>query len=139
MAGRKTNTEKIEELTKLTSDLDSRLKVQEETIRWLSEALKKGTDTTTEHGLKIVSVEEKLVVLVDFKRCVDTVSTIQQDLVALRKDVENLQKWKDELKKEKDESSRRRWAFGPNIVGALISGIISLLVALLVVSLNRRP
>ncbi|SRR6266498_2109740 len=139
MAGGKTNTTRIEQLEDFTKNLVSRLDVHDETLKWITEGLKKGAEVTAEHGLKIVSFEQKFVVLVDFNKYVESVSAIQRDLVAFRKDLESLQKWKEDLKKEKDESSRRRWAFGPNAVGALISGFISLLVALLVVWLNKRP
>jgi chromosome segregation ATPase len=136
MAGGKTNTTRIEQLEDLMRDLLSRLNVHDETLKWVSESLKKGTDTTAEHGLKIVSVEEKLF-LVDFRKCIDSVTTLQQDLVAFRKDLESLQKWKEELKKEKEEATRRWWSFGPNITAAMISGFITLFGVVLTYLLNR--
>ncbi len=62
---------------------------------------------------------------------------IQWNHIGIKKDVDVLGKWKDELKKERDEAARRIWAFGPNIVGAIISGIISFVTAMLVVWLNK--
>ncbi len=55
----------------------------------------------------------------------------------LQRDFAGLSQWKEELKKEKEETARRLWAFGPNFVAAIMSGIISLLVALLVLWLNK--
>ena len=74
--------------------------------------------------------------LVDLKGTLVTLASIEKDLVAFRKDLESLQKWKDEMKTERDEAARRLWAFGPNLLAAIISGLISLGVALLVVWLR---
>jgi hypothetical protein len=49
---------------------------------------------------------------------------MKTDVALLRKDCEGLQKWKDDLKKEKDEGARRRWAFGPNVVGAIVNVLL---------------
>jgi hypothetical protein len=137
MAGGKTNTTRIEALEELTRDLVSPLNVHDETLKWLSEILRKGAESTEEHSKKIVVFEEKVVVLADFRRCLDTVSAIQQDLVAFRKDLESLQKWKDDQKKEEDETTRRWWSFGPNIAGAIVNVILTAVVAFVVARPSR--
>ena len=125
MAG-KTNTTRIEQLEDLTKNLAARLDVYDVQIKGALEVLQKGTETTAGHTAKIIIVEQQLLVLADFKKCMDTVSTIQQDLVGIRKDLESLRSWKDELKKEKDEWKRRWWAFGPNLSAAIVSAIVAL-------------
>src|SRR5690242_12600900 len=49
----------------------------------------------------------------------------EREQALLKREVEELRKWKDEL-------GRRLWAFGPNIAGAVISGLIAAAVAFLV-------
>ena len=131
MAG-KTNTTRIEDLEELTRNLVSRLNVHDETLKWFSDMLTKGTESADEHGKKIVVFEEKMLVLVDFKNCVAEVGKIREDLIGMKRDIESLGKWKDEQKKEKDETARRFWSFGPNIAAAIVSVLLSALVAFLV-------
>jgi hypothetical protein len=44
-------------------------------------------------------------------------------------EIDELKRWKDDRKKQDEERSRRLWAFGPNIVGAVVSGLIAAVVA----------
>ena len=53
----------------------------------------------------------------------------EKDIALLKRELADIQKWKDEQKKERDEVSRRLWAFGPNLVGAIVSGLIAFVVA----------
>src|ERR1017187_942701 len=53
----------------------------------------------------------------------------EKEIALVKRELEDLKKWKDEQKKEHDEWSRRTWAFGPNVIGAIVSGIIAALVA----------
>jgi chromosome segregation ATPase len=46
----------------------------------------------------------------------------------LERDAESVGKWRDDLKRQRDEWLRRMWAFGPNIVAAIISSITTLFV-----------
>jgi chromosome segregation ATPase len=64
--------------------------------------------------------------------------SVQTELALLKKEIEALQKWKDELKKEKDEHSRRVWAFGPNIVGAIVTVLLSATVSAFVAYFATR-
>jgi hypothetical protein len=73
------------------------------------------------------------------KAGLEKLTVVEKELALLKKDVESLGKWKEDLKKERDESARRLWAFGPNALAAIISGFISLTVALLVAWLTKRP
>ena len=54
---------------------------------------------------------------------------LKRDVVLLRREIEALQKWREDHKKDQDERTRRLWAFGPNLVAALLSGVISATVA----------
>ena len=56
----------------------------------------------------------------------------EKEIALLKREVEDLKQWRAEQKKERDERDRRLWAFGPNVLGALISGLISAVVAYLV-------
>jgi hypothetical protein len=53
----------------------------------------------------------------------------EKEIALLKRDVEELKKWKEDQKKERDEWNRRLWAFGPNVLGAFISGINAAIVA----------
>ncbi len=137
MAGGKNNTQRIETLENQAANMSARLDVHDTQIKGIAEGQKEGTDTTRGQTSKITVIEERLLVLVDLKGSLAIIASIEKDLVALRKDLESLQEWKDELKKEKDEATRRWWSFGPNLSAAVISGIMSLIIALLVVWLNK--
>ncbi len=52
----------------------------------------------------------------------------EKQLALLQREIDDLRRWKDDHKKERDEQNRRLWSFGPNIVGAVISGIVAFLV-----------
>ena len=133
----RTHGERIERLEDLANNFTSRLDVQDERLKSIDEMLKKWVDTSEGHASKLTLIEKQLVVLVDFKPCLDAVQTIQKDLISIRKDVESLGKWKDDFKRERDEASRRRWAFGPNITAAVISGVIAILGIFLSYYLNK--
>jgi hypothetical protein len=49
----------------------------------------------------------------------------ERELAALRREIEELKNWKAETKKQGEEWSRRIWAFGPNLVAAVIGGLIA--------------
>jgi len=53
----------------------------------------------------------------------------EKEMALVKRELEEIKKWREEQKKEHDESQRRLWAFGPNVVGAIISGIIAAAVA----------
>src|SRR5262245_6208539 len=126
MAGGKNNTQRIETLESQAASMSARLDVHDALLEGIDKLLHESADVTTGHIAKITVIEEKLVVLTDIKGSMAVVASIKEDLVAIKKDIENLQRWKEELKREKEEAARRRWAFGPNITAALISGVITL-------------
>jgi predicted RNase H-like nuclease (RuvC/YqgF family) len=53
----------------------------------------------------------------------------EREIALLKREIEDLKRWKDDQKKEREEWGRRLWAFGPNVVAALLSGLISAIVA----------
>lgn len=53
----------------------------------------------------------------------------ERELALAKRELEDLKKWKEEFKREREEHSRRTWAFGPNVVGALVNGVLAALVA----------
>jgi len=56
----------------------------------------------------------------------------EKEIALLKREAEELKRWNEEQKRAREETGRRLWAFGPNAIGALISGMISALVAYLV-------
>jgi len=126
MAGGKNNTQRIENLESHAATLSARLDVFDKMIDGIDKLLEKCSKTTEGHDEQITVIHQQLL-FVDLKQTLATLSSLKEDMVAVRKDIESLNAWRDERKREKDEASRRRWAFGPNIVAALISGAISIL------------
>jgi hypothetical protein len=53
----------------------------------------------------------------------------EKGIALLKREVEELKKWKEDQKKEHDEHGRRLWAFGPNLLAAII-GIIGVFISL---------
>ncbi|MBY0232691.1 MAG: hypothetical protein K2W96_25710 [Gemmataceae bacterium] len=66
-----------------------------------------------------------------FKELADSHTKLKEENIHLKRDVEDLEKWKADKKKQEDEDARRAWAFGPNIVGALIAFVGSLILLLI--------
>ena len=126
MAGGKNNTQRIEALESQAANMSARLDVHDREIKGISEVLKKSADATEGHASKITVIEQQILLL-DLKGALTAITTIEKDLLILRKDLDNLGKWKDDQKKAGDEAARRFWAFGPNVAAAIISGIITLL------------
>jgi uncharacterized coiled-coil DUF342 family protein len=137
MAGGKNNTQRIEDLEGQATNWSARLQGYGVEIQLMKEQLNKCLSATEGHTSRITVMEQQVLVVVDLKRSMEAIAAIEKDLVAIRKDLESLQGWKNDLKKEKEEVSRRRWAFGPNITAAAISGLIALIGIGLSYWLNR--
>jgi predicted nucleic acid-binding Zn-ribbon protein len=60
---------------------------------------------------------------------VDLHREYEREIALLKRDVDDLKKWKDDHKKERDETSRRLWAFGPNLLAAIVNVLLAALVA----------
>jgi len=56
---------------------------------------------------------------------INAFADLKTDLAVLKKDVEVLQNWKNDQKKDTDERARRIWAFGPNVLGAVVNVFLS--------------
>jgi predicted nucleic acid-binding Zn-ribbon protein len=105
MAG-KTNSDKISDLEKAVATLQERI------------------DTARREMATVKTIHaETARVLADLRR------EHEREMALLKREVEDLKKWKDEQKKMGEERSRRLWAFGPNIIAALIGGLIAAAVA----------
>ncbi len=60
----------------------------------------------------------------------------------IKREIEELQKWKDDQKQDRDEKARRLWAFGPNIAGAIVTAVLSIVISLatiLIVTYFKTP
>ena len=77
---------------------------------------------------RVKSQSEKLE---ELKQSLRIVLDFEKQLSLIQREIDDLKKWKDEQKKELDEQTRRRWAFGPNIVAAIITVILTLVCTLL--------
>jgi len=53
----------------------------------------------------------------------------EREIALQRRDLDDFKKWQDEQKKEREERNRRLWAFGPNLLGAVVNGLIAAAVA----------
>lgn len=120
--------ERVDELTKKLTDLANE---QKQTLQALNDArLKLETENTT---LKH-KVEELSTAKAERKQ-------EREEYILLKREIEDLKKWKDEQKKDRDEKSRRLWAFGPNIAGAIVTAILSIIISIatiLIVSYFNR-
>jgi chromosome segregation ATPase len=135
MAG-KDNTTRIEILESQAANVSGRLAVFDFQLKVISDLLKKYSEASEGHGSKITVIEQQLLVLADLKPLVGSITALEKELVAIKKDLEAFGKWRDEQKREREEFTRRKWAFGPNITAAIIGGLMSLGTALLVLKLK---
>jgi hypothetical protein len=53
----------------------------------------------------------------------------ERDLALHARALEELKKAMEAQQKEREERSRRLWSFGPNVVGAVVNGLIAAAVA----------
>jgi hypothetical protein len=106
---RKTDGEKIDELEKLGERLTERI----DTTRKELEAV---YDAHSETARAVA----------DMRREYD------RQITLLTREVEELRSWKADTKKHSEEWSRRLWAFGPNLLAAVVGGLIAAAVAYLV-------
>ena len=135
MAGRD-NTTRIEILESHAANVTARLDVQDILLKGVSDLVKKANELCESHTTKISVFEQQLVVL-DLKATLAAIANVEKEIIAIKKDVEAFTTWKHEQKKDRDEASRRRWAFGPNIVAALISAVVSAAIFLTGYYLNK--
>lgn len=115
---RKTDGEKIDELTKLVVVLEEGLKAALKQVNAVYDAHSKTAETLSEMRREH-----------------------EKEIALLKSAVEEIKKWKEDQKKEHDEHSRRLWAFGPNLLTAIISIIgvfISLAGSLAIAYLVKR-
>ena len=63
------------------------------------------------------------------KELVSKLHEYRRELDALQREIGDFKKWKERQEKSKEEWMRRLWAFGPNLVAALIAGVVALVVA----------
>ncbi len=53
----------------------------------------------------------------------------ETEIALLKREIEELKSWKSDRKKQDEEWSRRLWAFGPNLLAAVIGGLIAAAIA----------
>src|SRR5690242_1613092 len=96
----KNNTERIEVLESQAANIVSRLDVHDFQLENIAKALEKWVNSAEGYNSKLTVIEERLVVLVELKNGMLAISTIEKDMVSIKKDLEIIGKWKEELKEE---------------------------------------
>jgi hypothetical protein len=124
---RRTNTEKIDEITVLCATLSARLDALLTEVRANANDQGETSNSLAAVKTQLAVVEVHVGGIAPLKAALETVTAIEREIALLKKDVEGLGKWKDELKKDKDENVRRWWSFGPSITAAVISGFVTLI------------
>jgi chromosome segregation ATPase len=105
--------DKVEELQQTVSRLVSQVAVLQKAVDALEVA----------HGGALRELAEARREHADVRREHEKV------LVLLERDSADFKKWKDDHKKEREEQARKLWSFGPNVLGAVINGLIAAVVA----------
>jgi hypothetical protein len=49
----------------------------------------------------------------------------EKEIALLKREVEELMSWRADRKRQDEEWSRRLWAFGPNLLAAVVGGLIA--------------
>ena len=124
----KTNSDKIGELEKIGEKLTDRL----DTARAEIKVLFKG-DADIERSVADLRRESEIEIALLNQRVEKDLALLKgehdKELALLRREVADVTKWKDDQKKQKEELERRVWAFGPNVIAALISVLLSAAIA----------
>ena len=120
----RTNSDKISELEKFVERLTERLDAARNRINELTT-----THATTQGAVADLRRELALLNQRVEKDLALSKSEHDKELALLRREIAELARWKDDQKKHKDELERRVWSFGPNVIAALISVILSAVIA----------
>src|SRR6266508_707618 len=115
--------DKVEELQRAAATLTERLNHAVKSLDALYDAHK----DTAHHLAELRREYEREVT--QLKR------EVEKEVALLTREVEDFKKWKDDEKKQGDEWNRRLWAFGPNLLAAVIGGLIAGAIAYFI----RRP
>lgn len=103
---RKSDGEKIDELTVLCTRLEESMKNLAKQLEEVDNAHSKAAED-----------------FADLRR------EYEKEIALLKKEIEDSNKWRDEQKKEAEERGRRLWAFGPNLLAAII-GLVGIVISL---------
>jgi hypothetical protein len=57
------------------------------------------------------------------------VVALRQEVALMQREIEELKSWKADQKKQQEEWGRRLWAFGPNLLAAVVGGLIAATIA----------
>ena len=99
---RRTDGEKIDELEKVVSAIRERLEVA-------------GLELAERRG--------------DTADLAKTIAEMKTTIAVVQRDVEDIRRQQMEMKKEQEETNKKRWSLLPPIIGTVVSGIISAVVA----------
>ena len=100
-------------LTDKVERLEESVTVLKERNRFLEQAIAKLQADNLESSRRLVALEKAL--------------ALQEQKAAMQFD--SLQSWKAEQKKREEEWGRRAWSFGPNLVAAVLSVVLSVIAA----------
>jgi hypothetical protein len=103
---RKSDGEKIDELQVITAALNQQMLTLSKKLDELSTVVANLAQTVS-----------------DLRR------EFEKEMALVKSDIAELKRWRDAQQKDRDEWHRRFWAFGPNVLGAIISGVIAAAVA----------
>ena len=78
------------------------------------------TAILAEMNTRLALIEHRLL---ELERIDSRLRADEGNIAGLQSSVSSLSKWRDDQEKQKAEWLRRLWAFGPNLVAAIISGI----------------
>ena len=118
MAGR-TNSERIADLERtgapFTERVDRMLRLAEAAMAAHAESAREIAALRQEVALLKLAVEKDLAA---------GKAERAAELALLRREVDELKSWKADEKKRGEEWGRRVWAFGPNLLAAVIGGLL---------------
>ena len=72
----------------------------------------------------------------------DSRRELEKENLLLKQEIESFSSWREQQKKDRDEKDRRLWAFGPNIAGAIVTAVLSIIISLttiLIVTYFKTP
>ena len=117
----KTNTDRIEELFKIAHTLTERVDSLREEMKGVWPDVGKVTDAVGKIETRLALIEQQLIELKQWKD--------QQGLTDHKSEINILKEQVKNLQETVDRAGNRLWSVVPNILGAIVSGIIAAIVA----------
>lgn len=116
----KTNEDKIDELTKIVSELVAQFRALDGQLAGMVAEKGELSKEVASFGKLLAVLDQQIKDLRGWKDSFGSFDQLKVELALVRKEIEDLKKWQEEVKKQKDEWGKRIWALVGPLLGATV-------------------